>query len=168
MIWGDYRLWENQDGQLQTTIDKSSSAAPESAIDSFLADNQTVSALPDTTMRIIRMTSDRDANTSVLLKLISQDAAVAGRIMKAVNSAFYALPNKITRLDRAVAFMGMKAVKEVAVSATMAGMCKNISFGKYEDRDLWDHSVGVAILARACHPFGENGSRGSISGRHAA
>jgi len=94
------------------------------------------------------MTCDRDANTGNLLKLISQDAAIAGRIMRAVNSAFYALPNKITRLDQAVALMGMKAVKEVALSATMAGMCKSVSFGTYQDRDLWDHSVGVAILAR--------------------
>lgn len=94
------------------------------------------------------MTRDPDVNIASLVKLISQDAALTGRIMKAVNSAFYALPDKMVRLDRAVAYMGLKTVKEVAISSTLSGLCKQISFGKYEDRDLWDHSVGVAIMAR--------------------
>jgi HD-like signal output (HDOD) protein len=122
--------------------------ATAAAVDKFIASHGAVSALPENGTRIIRMASERDADTKELLKLISKDAALTGRIMKAVNSAFYALPTKITRLDRAVAFMGMKAVMEVALSATLAGMCKNRSFGTYDDRDLWDHSVGVATMAR--------------------
>jgi putative nucleotidyltransferase with HDIG domain len=68
--------------------------------------------------------------------------------MWAVNSAYYALETKMTRLDRAIAFMGMRAVKEVALSATVSTMCKPTPLGRYNTRDLWDHSLGVAILAR--------------------
>jgi HD-like signal output (HDOD) protein len=118
------------------------------AIDAFLAEHETLSALPDNATHIIRMAGDKNCNTTQLLKLIELDTALAVRILKTVNSAFYSLPNKITRLDRAVAFMGMKAVKEVALSSVLAAMCKSASFGKYSARDLWDHSCGVAILAR--------------------
>jgi len=117
-------------------------------IDDFLARHQNIQAMPESTIRILRMTRDSNCNISQLFKLIQQDAALSARIMKAVNSSFYALQTKITRLDRAVAFMGLKAVKEVTVSSSLSGLCKDVAIGSYSARDLWDHSVGVAILAR--------------------
>jgi len=121
-------------------------AKPE--IDQFIAKHQTIRALPENSTRIIRMVNDTECNTTQLLKLISQDAVLAGRVLKTVNSSFYSLQSKITRLDRAVAIMGLRALKEVTLSSTLASVCKPITFGNYDARDLWDHSVGVAILAR--------------------
>jgi putative nucleotidyltransferase with HDIG domain len=118
------------------------------AIDAFIAEHGAVQALPENATKIIRMTADPNCNHAQLLKFISQDAALAARIMKAVNSAFYALPNKITRLDHAISFMGMRAVKEVTVSSSLGSLCKPRALGNYDARDLWDHSLGVAILAR--------------------
>lgn len=117
-------------------------------IDAFIEKHPVLKALPENTSRILRMTSDQECNTHQLLKLISQDTALAGSIMKAVNSAFYALQTKVTRLDRAVALMGLRAVKEVTLSSCLSNLCKPVRLGSYDGRDLWDHSVGVAILAR--------------------
>jgi HD-like signal output (HDOD) protein len=118
------------------------------AIDAFIARHDTVAALPENMSRIVQMAGDRDCNTTQLVRLISQDAALAGQIMKAVNSAYYALPTKLTRLDRAVAFMGLRAVKEVTLSETLRKMSKPVKLGNYDARSLWDHSIGVAIMAR--------------------
>jgi len=117
-------------------------------INAFIEKHPSLSALPENTSRILRMTSDQECNIQQLLKLISQDAALAGSIMKAVNSAFFALPTKVTRLDRAVTLMGLRAVKEVTISSCLSHLCKPIRLGRYDARDLWDHSVGVAIMAR--------------------
>jgi putative nucleotidyltransferase with HDIG domain len=118
------------------------------AVEAFLDKHGVVKALPENTSRILRMTSDKECNTAQLLKLISQDAALAGSIMKAINSAFYALQTKVTRLDRAVALMGLRAVKEVTLSSCLSGLCKPVNLGAYDGRDLWDHSIAVAIMAR--------------------
>lgn len=117
-------------------------------IDAFIEKHSSLKALPETTSRILRMTSDQECNTHQLLKLISQDTVLAGSIMKAINSAFYALQTKITRLDRAVVLLGLRAVKEVTLSSCLSNLCKPVRLGSYDARDLWDHSVGVAILTR--------------------
>jgi HD-like signal output (HDOD) protein len=117
-------------------------------MNAFIEKHPSLSALPENTTRILRMASDQECNIQQLLKLISQDAALAGSIMKAVNSAFFALPTKVTRLDRAVTLMGLRAVKEVALSSCLSHLCKPVRLGEYDGRDLWDHSVGVAIMAR--------------------
>jgi putative nucleotidyltransferase with HDIG domain len=117
-------------------------------IDAFIETHGAIQALPENALKIVRLTTDPGCNTARLLKHISQDAGLAARIMQLVNSAHYAVQNKITRLDQAISFMGMRAVKEVAVTSSLGSICKSKAVGKYDARDLWDHSLGVAILAR--------------------
>jgi putative nucleotidyltransferase with HDIG domain len=117
-------------------------------VDAFLTKHQTIHALPENAGQIMRMTSDVNCDSAQLVMLIEKDAALAAAIMKAVNSAFFALPAKMTRLDRAVAYLGMKTVKEVSASACLSKLCKPVDFGPYTARDLWDHGIAVAIASR--------------------
>jgi len=123
-------------------------ADTDSLIDSFLTDHQCIQAMPESSIRLLRLLQDSQLGTEQLLKLIKQDAAIAARIIKTVNSAAYSLPHKITQLDRAAAYMGFNAVKEVVISTAVSSVCKQVVIGKYVTRDLWDHSVGVAVLSR--------------------
>jgi HD-like signal output (HDOD) protein len=118
------------------------------SVDVFIGSHSDIQAMPDSAVRIIRLTRDPNCNLNQLLHVIEQDTALAARIIKTVNSAFYSPAAKITRLDRAVAFMGLKAVKEVAIASSLSSMCKDVQIGSYSARSLWDHSVGVGILAR--------------------
>ena len=118
------------------------------ALDGFLNQHAAIQVLPETTTRILRVVNDPQCNLIALSKLITQDAALAGSIMKAVNSAYYSLENKVTRLDRAVTYLGLRTVKEITLSAAVGTMFKPARLGKYDARSLWDHSVGVAILSR--------------------
>jgi putative nucleotidyltransferase with HDIG domain len=104
--------------------------------------------MPESSIRVLKMLQDSNFGMEQLLKLTKQDAAIAARIIRTVNSAAYSLASKITQLDRAVVYMGFKAVKEIVVSTAVASVCKPAVIAKYTTRDLWDHSVGVAVLSR--------------------
>jgi putative nucleotidyltransferase with HDIG domain len=118
------------------------------AIDTFLRKHRTLEALPESTAEIMQMTADPNCNLARLLKLIEKDAALAGAIMKAVNSSFYSLTTIMTRLDRALAYLGTKAVKEIVLSTCLSKLCKAASYGTYSARDLWNHGLCVAVTAR--------------------
>ena len=117
-------------------------------IDEFLQKHQVIHALPENATQIMRMTMDANCNSADLVKVIEKDAALAAAIMKTVNSAFYSVATKMTRLDYAVSYLGMKTVKEVATSTVLSKMCKSVTFGTYSARDLWDHGISVAIVSR--------------------
>jgi hypothetical protein len=95
-------------------------APSDAAINAFIAQHAAIQALPDNAIRIIRMTNESSCNAARLYKQILQDAALAARIMQAVNSAYYSLWKKISSLDHAFTFMGLRAVKEVTLSSTLA------------------------------------------------
>jgi HD-like signal output (HDOD) protein len=119
-----------------------------SAVGTFVNKHPVVQALPENSSKIIRMCNDPDCTIVELQRIISQDAAIAGRLLKAVNSSYYSLTSKVTRLDRAIAYMGMRTVKEVTLSTCIGSVCKPTKLGTFDARDLWDHSIGVAIAAR--------------------
>jgi putative nucleotidyltransferase with HDIG domain len=119
------------------------------AVESFVKRHQAIQVLPETTLRILRLIRDPRCDATQLRKLLEQDAALSARILKAVNSSYYSLQSKVTGLDRAVAYMGIKAVKELVVSSSLAVLCKSSQdIGHYNTREVWDHSVAVAIFSR--------------------
>jgi putative nucleotidyltransferase with HDIG domain len=116
--------------------------------DAFLRKHRSLQALPENAGQIMRLASDPNSTSPQLIHLIEKDAALAAAIMKAVNSAYYSLPTKMTRLDRAVTYLGMNTVKEIVASACLSKLCKAANFGKYTATDLWNHGVCAAIIAR--------------------
>ena len=120
----------------------------DSVIDAFVEDHGCLNALPESAVRILKLLRDPNFRMERLLKLIKQDAAIAARIIQVVNSAAYARSNRITELDRATIYLGVNTVKEIVAAATVQSICKPAVVGKYNTRDLWEHSIGVAILSR--------------------
>jgi putative nucleotidyltransferase with HDIG domain len=108
-----------------------------------------IATLPDITVQIIQAVEDPRNNAYQLLRIVSHDPALAARILKVVNSSFYGLRVEITSLERAIALLGMNAIKNLAVASTVSSMFRSgpICHG-LEATDLWDHSVAVAVCAR--------------------
>jgi HD-like signal output (HDOD) protein len=118
------------------------------AADIFLDQHGTIQALPETAIQLIQLFRDPNCSAGQLLKVIQKDAALSAKVIKTVNSAFFGLETKITNLQRAMAYMGVKTVKEVTLASSMAQGRKPIAIGQFSTVDLWDHSLAVAVFAR--------------------
>jgi HD-like signal output (HDOD) protein len=68
--------------------------------------------------------------------------------LRVVNSAFYGLPGQIGSIDRAIMLLGLNAVKNIAIAASLSKMFKtgNNKRGVFSGKDLWTHSVAVGAL----------------------
>jgi HD-like signal output (HDOD) protein len=105
--------------------------------------------LPEVTARIMATVEDPRSSAASLHKIIAHDPALVARILKLVNSAFYGLPGQITSVDRAITLLGLNAVKNVAVAASLGQMFRGSKLcDGFSARDLWTHCVAVAVAAR--------------------
>jgi len=104
-----------------------------------------IATLPEITIKIIETVEDPDASAEDLHKIIANDPALCARVLKVVNSAFYGLPGQIGSINRAIVLLGLNAVKNIAIAASLAKLFRG---GKLCDafnaRDLWNHSTAVA------------------------
>ena len=108
-----------------------------------------LATLPEITFRIIRTVEDPNSTARDLHKIVTNDPSLCARILKIVNSAFYGLPGQISSVDRAIVLLGLNAVKNVAIAASLTKLFKGGKIGgPFTARDLWMHSMAVAAASR--------------------
>lgn len=108
-----------------------------------------IATLPEVTMKIIGLVEDPDSTAQDLNKVISNDPALGTRILKVVNSVFYGLPRQIGSINRAIVLLGLNAVKNIAIAASLAKLFRGGQISdQFNARDLWIHSIGVATATR--------------------
>jgi HD-like signal output (HDOD) protein len=108
-----------------------------------------VSTLPAVAMRIIQVANDSTTGSADLLEAVQYDAAMATRIMRTVNSSYYAMQNKVADLKLAITLLGFKEIRNLAMTAYVAQLFKKgVGHGSYTREGLWNHMIGVAIVAR--------------------
>jgi HD-like signal output (HDOD) protein len=109
----------------------------------------TIATLPEVTARIVATVEDPKSTAAQLHKIISNDPALVTRILKVVNSAFYGLPGQIGSVERAIVLLGLNAVKNLAVAASLGQLFRGVKLCEgYTARDLWAHCIAVAVTAR--------------------
>ena len=108
--------------------------------------NQTIeiATLPEVTIRIIQVVQDPRSTAHDLHQIVCNDPALSSRVLRVVNSAFYGLPGQIGSIDRAIMLLGLNAVKNIAIAASLSKMFKSgVGCDALTGKDLWMHSVAV-------------------------
>lgn len=108
-----------------------------------------IATLPEITLSIIELVEDPSSSAQDLNKVISNDPALCSRILKVVNSAFYGLPRQIGSINRAISLLGLNAVKNLAIAASLAKLFKGGSLcTRFDAKDLWTHSIATSAISR--------------------
>lgn len=119
-------------------------------VESAIKEISHIATLPEITMKVIELVEDSSSTAQDLHKLISVDPALCSRILKVVNSSFYGLPGQIGSINRAIVLLGLNAVKNIAVSASLAKLFRGGQLcPQFSAKDLWNHSVTTAAAAKA-------------------
>lgn len=125
-------------------------------VDKALGSIGDLATLPEVTIKIIEIVEDANSTARDLHDVIKNDPALSVKVLKVVNSAFYGLPGQVASVDRAIILLGLSAVKNIAIAASIARLFKgNRISEEFSASDLWRHSVAVAVGGRAiakCSP----------------
>lgn len=123
------------------------STTPETqtVVDSAIKGISHIATLPEITLRIIELVEDPSSTAQDLHKIIANDPALCSRILKVVNSAFYGLPRQIGSINRAIVLLGLNAVKNIAIAASLTKLFRGGELcPRFSARDLWIHSMASA------------------------
>ena len=108
-----------------------------------------IATLPEITLKIIELVEDPSSTAQDLHNLISVDPALCSRVLKVVNSSFYGLPGQIASINRAIVMLGLNAVKNIAIAASLAKLFRGGQLTPYfAARELWDHSIASAAATK--------------------
>jgi putative nucleotidyltransferase with HDIG domain len=81
--------------------------------------------------------------------IIARDVAMTANILKLVNSAFFGSRQSITRIDRAVAYLGMDTLGSLVLAHGVFQSGVSIGIEGFSLEELWRHSLQTALLSKA-------------------
>ena len=115
-------------------------------VESAIREISHIATLPEVTLRIIELVEDPTSTAQDLHAVISNDPALSSRILKVVNSSFYGLPGQISSINRAIVMLGLNAVKNIAIAASLAKLFRGGELTPtFSAKELWNHSNATAI-----------------------
>lgn len=119
------------------------------ALESLFQRLSELSSLPSIALRIIEAAVDEGTDAEDLRQLIEKDPALAARIIRIVNSSFYGVRQEVADLRSAIALLGTKQIRNVAITVFVS---RQFTPSKNEDTldrtQLWSHSMAVGAVAR--------------------
>ncbi len=108
-----------------------------------------IATLPEITLKIVALVEDPKSTAQDLHKVIANDPALCARILKVVNSSFYGLPGQIGSINRAIVMLGLNAVKNIAIAASLAKLFRGGDLTpNFSAKSLWMHSVVTAATCK--------------------
>ncbi len=112
------------------------------------ADN--LPSLPAVALEVLRISHDEDATLDDMANCLSRDPALAAKLLKLANSSLFGGGRAVTTLQRATMLLGMKTVKLMALSFSLAGsLPKQGKQGSFDFGVYWHRSLVSAIAARS-------------------
>lgn len=111
-------------------------------------DSSSLPSLPAAAVQVLQLTMDPQASADNLAQVIGQDPALSAKILRAVNSPFYGLKQKVSSLSQAVALLGLNTVRTLALSFSLVCTLQGGKNRSFNHMKYWRRSMYAATASR--------------------
>jgi HD-like signal output (HDOD) protein len=126
-------------------------SGPAFDIEHVLASIDTMAAQRPVAAQIVSVANSDDTSARALSRILASDVALASRVMKLANSAYFGMRGRVTSLQFAVTVVGFTTVRTMATVALT-----NLDDESRLPENFWDVTTSLALAASSLAPrFGE-------------
>ena len=98
-------------------------------------------SLPAVAMRVLELTADDNVNLKELAVTISNDQALATKVLKTVNSSFYGLRKPCSTINQAIIMLGLSAVKTLALGFSLVSTLAKFEGLDFDLQSYWRRAL---------------------------
>ncbi|GAV19347.1 HDOD domain protein [Mariprofundus micogutta] len=109
---------------------------------------ETMPAFPESVHQVMTMSADINCSPKDLVRVIERDPVMTMKILKLVNSAFFALSRHVASVQHALVYLGMNTVKNLAVSIATVDTLPRQSIPELRMSAFLTHSLATASVAQ--------------------
>lgn len=103
--------------------------------------------IPIVATKVLQLLDDPDVSVEEIADLMLTDQVMTARVMKLLNSPVYKPTQEITSLKRALVYLGLRHVRELALTTSVINAFDGTS-GALELNAFWEHSFGVGMVSK--------------------
>lgn len=113
----------------------------------LMRDARSLPTPPAIVMQIVQLLSNEEVSIADIAGSVSLDAALAGKVLRTVNSAAFSPAARVTRLDRAISFLGIGPFRSLLMGTAMSDLVP--ASGSAVATEIRRRSVINATLSKA-------------------
>lgn len=128
-------------------------AAPKLTAESITARLDELPTLPSIVYELSQTINDPMSSTKDVEKIMENDQSLTAKVLKLVNSAYYAIPGGVSSLSRAIAYIGFDTVNQLVLSASIIEALDTKQNAEFNINEFWKHAIGSAIASETIAKF---------------
>jgi len=98
--------------------------------------------------QIQKVINDPDCSAAKIAAILAEDPAMSVKVLKLTNSAFYGLSREVNSVKQAVVIVGIEAIKNLVLSASVLDMFKGKDIDQEAQEKFWRHSLATGYCCR--------------------
>lgn len=107
-----------------------------------------VATLPSVYFKITDIIHRPDVGIAEVGRIVKEDVALTGKLLRLVNSSLFGLPKRIDTVPDAIKVVGMTQLQDLALGTSVLQLFRDVPADMVNMDSFWRHSVACAIGAR--------------------
>jgi putative nucleotidyltransferase with HDIG domain len=100
-------------------------------------------------MKVNELINDPNSSSADIAAVLKKDQVLTAKILKLVNSSYYAVPGGVADVQRALAFLGFNTLAQLVLGLSVFSMFKTFDDeGSFSMLDFWKHALGTAVCSQ--------------------
>ncbi|OVE82801.1 hypothetical protein BVY03_00035, partial [bacterium K02(2017)] len=108
-----------------------------------------IPSIPKVLQQILSLADRPSTSSADLEKYVTQEPALVAQLLKWVNSAAYALPQRVSSVAHAMILLGFSTVKSIASGMVLVNAFEEVNgLSKEYVRHIWEHTLTAAAFIK--------------------
>jgi putative nucleotidyltransferase with HDIG domain len=113
----------------------------------LLAKLQDIRTLPVVAMKVNDLINDPNSSSSDIAEVLKKDQVLTAKILRLVNSSYYAIPGGVTDVQRALAFLGFNTLAQLVLGLSVYSLFSATDHEDFSMPEFWRHALATAVCS---------------------
>lgn len=106
-----------------------------------------IPTLPVLSQKIMEVVSDENASYRDILALVEKDQALATKLLRVANSAFYGVVSRVSTIDRALVMLGTRKLRSMLLAFSVHDFFSRQENNGFDRSRFWQHAIICSQVA---------------------
>ncbi len=108
---------------------------------------QDIPTLPVVAVKVNELINDPMASSADIAEVLKKDQVLTAKILRLVNSSYYAIPGGVTDVQRALAFLGFNTLSQLLLGISVFSVFKHVDAEDFSMPEFWKHALATGVCS---------------------
>lgn len=113
----------------------------------LLAKVNDIPTLPLVATAVNELINDPNSSSADIADVLKKDQVLTAKILRLVNSSYYAIPGGVTDVQRALAFLGFNTLAQLVLSLSVFSFFSTFDNENFSMLDFWRHALATGVCS---------------------